>query len=170
LGITWRCASGRDLKQVQRWRSSIPRPQKTLNKRAFSRSFGLRRGQEGQGRKRHILVDTLGFFLSVIVHPADIQDRDGIFHSLRRARRLFPFIGRIFADGGYRADKTGLAWSHALELGNWRSSSDPLLLATRSYRSDGLSKGPSPGLAANAVWLTISNFMPAPSLHSSASP
>jgi putative transposase len=81
------------------------RLQKALKMRAFSRSFGLRRGQEGHGRKRHILVDTLGLLLSVIVHPADIQDRDGTFHSLRRARRLFPFIERIFADGGYRADK-----------------------------------------------------------------
>jgi transposase len=35
--------------------------------------------------------------LSVVVHPANIQDRDGAFHLLRRARRLFPFIRRIFA-------------------------------------------------------------------------
>jgi hypothetical protein len=35
--------------------------------------------------------------LNVVVHPADVQDRDGAFHLLRRARRLFPFIKRIFA-------------------------------------------------------------------------
>ena len=29
------------------------------------------------GRKRHILVDTHGSLVSVVVHPADIQDRDG---------------------------------------------------------------------------------------------
>jgi Transposase DDE domain len=52
-----------------------------------------------KGRKRHILVDTLGLLLNVVVHPADIQDRDGAFHLLCRARRLFPFIERIFADG-----------------------------------------------------------------------
>jgi len=39
------------------------------------------------------------------VHPADVQDRDGAFALLRRARRLFPFIERIFADGGYRGEK-----------------------------------------------------------------
>jgi transposase len=43
--------------------------------------------------------------LSVVVHPADVQDRDGAFALLRRARRLFPFIERIFADGGYRGEK-----------------------------------------------------------------
>ena len=30
-----------------------------------------------KGRKRHIVVDTLGLPLAVAVHPADIQDRDG---------------------------------------------------------------------------------------------
>jgi hypothetical protein len=47
------------------------------------------------------LVDTLSLLLSVIVHPADVQDRDGVVQVLRRARRMFPFIERIFADGGY---------------------------------------------------------------------
>jgi len=44
------------------------------------------------GRKRHILVDTLGLLLSVIVHPANVQDRDGAEAVLPEARRLFPFI------------------------------------------------------------------------------
>ena len=59
----------------------------------------------------------LGLLLNVVVHPADIQDRDGAFHLLRRARRLFPFIERIFADGGYAGRKMAMtvwrtgAWS-----------------------------------------------------------
>jgi len=36
------------------------------------------------------------------VHPADIQDRDGVRDVLRQARRSFPFIERIFADAGYQ--------------------------------------------------------------------
>ena len=47
--------------------------------------------------------------LNVVVHPAEIQDRDGAFHLLRRTRRLFPFIERIFADGGYRGEKMARA-------------------------------------------------------------
>jgi len=55
--------------------------------------------------------------LSVVVHPADIQDRDGAFQLLRRARRLFPFIKHIFADGGYAGEKMALAvW----RTGVWR--------------------------------------------------
>jgi transposase len=43
--------------------------------------------------------------LSVIVHPADVQDRDGARQVLRSARRRFPFIERIFADAGYQGPK-----------------------------------------------------------------
>jgi transposase len=43
--------------------------------------------------------------LSVVVHPADVQDRDGARQVLRTARRLFPFIERIFADAGYQGPK-----------------------------------------------------------------
>jgi hypothetical protein len=58
--------------------------------------------------------DTLGLLLNVVVHPADVQDRDGTFHLLRRARRLFPFIEIIFADGGYRIMLRRLAASVSL--------------------------------------------------------
>ena len=37
--------------------------------------------------------------------PADIQDRDGTRDLLRRVRRRFPFIERIFADAGYQGPK-----------------------------------------------------------------
>jgi hypothetical protein len=41
--------------------------------------------------------------LSVVIHAADVQDRDGARLVLdRRTRRLFPFIERIFADAGYQ--------------------------------------------------------------------
>jgi transposase len=43
--------------------------------------------------------------LGVSVHAADIQDRDGAHDLLRRARRRFPFVDRIFADGGYQGPK-----------------------------------------------------------------
>jgi short-subunit dehydrogenase involved in D-alanine esterification of teichoic acids len=64
---------------------------------------GYDAGKKVTGRKRHILVDTLGLLLSVVVHPADIQDRDGVSEVLRQARRSFPFIERIFADAGYQS-------------------------------------------------------------------
>ena len=78
---------------------------------------GYDAGKKIKGRKRHILVDTLGLLLNVVVHPADVQDRDGALHLLRRTRRLFPFIKRIFADGGYAGGTMALVvW----RTGTWK--------------------------------------------------
>lgn len=68
---------------------------------------GFDAGKKVTGRKRHILVDPLGLLLIVAVHPADVQDRDGARELLRTARRLFPFVKRIFADGGYQGTEDG---------------------------------------------------------------
>jgi hypothetical protein len=38
---------------------------------------GYDAGKKVTGRKRHILVDTLGLLLNIVVHPANVQDRDG---------------------------------------------------------------------------------------------
>ena len=57
------------------------------------------------GRKRHVLVDTLGLLLSVDVHAASVQDRDGAETLLRQTRKRFPFIERVIGDGGYRGPK-----------------------------------------------------------------
>ncbi|MFO0755400.1 MAG: transposase [Byssovorax sp.] len=38
---------------------------------------GYDAGKKINGRKRYILVDTLGLLIAVVVHPANVQDRDG---------------------------------------------------------------------------------------------
>jgi putative transposase len=53
------------------------------------------------GRKRHLLVDTLGHLLTVVVHPADVQDRDGAKLVLASAFKSFPSLKLVWADGGY---------------------------------------------------------------------
>jgi transposase len=45
----------------------------------------------------------------VIVHPADVQDRDGAEALLRQVRKLFPFVERIIGDGGYQGPKMAAA-------------------------------------------------------------
>ena len=78
---------------------------------------GYDAGKKVTGRKRHILVDTLGLLLNVVVHPADVQDRDGARLVLdERSRRLFPFIKRIFADAGYQGPRVARA---AATTGSW---------------------------------------------------
>ncbi len=66
---------------------------------------GYDAGKKVKGKKRHILVDTLGLLLHVIVHPADIQDRDGGVLLLSTLFGLFPFLKKLFADGGYQGPR-----------------------------------------------------------------
>jgi transposase len=57
------------------------------------------------GKKRHILVDTQGLLMHAIVHAADIQDRDGGAMLMATLFGAFPFLTRLFADGGYRGSR-----------------------------------------------------------------
>lgn len=53
------------------------------------------------GRKRHLLVDTMGLILLVLVHPADVQDRDGARVLLGALAGRFSRLQLVWADGGY---------------------------------------------------------------------
>jgi putative transposase len=77
---------------------------------------GFDAGKKIKGRKRHILTDTLGLLLFVIVHAAAVQDRDGAPDLLKAVRHRFPWLRHVFADGGYAGDKLrGALKGH----GNW---------------------------------------------------
>lgn len=62
---------------------------------------GYDAGKKIMGRKRHLLVDTLGLILQVVVHSAAIQDRDGAELVLRVLLARFGWLRCIFVDGGY---------------------------------------------------------------------
>ena len=62
---------------------------------------GYDAGKKVKGRKRHILVDTVGLLLVVVVHAASIQDRDGAKLVLAKVAGRFPRLQLIWADGGY---------------------------------------------------------------------
>lgn len=64
-------------------------------------SRGYDAGKKVNGRKRHILVDTLGLILFAVVHVADIQDRDGAKLVFKKAKASLPKLQLIWADGGY---------------------------------------------------------------------
>jgi putative transposase len=57
-----------------------------------------------KGRKRHILTDYLGLLISVVVHSADIQDRDGAKILLEPLEFSRPGIEKIIGDGGYAGE------------------------------------------------------------------
>jgi putative transposase len=62
---------------------------------------GYDAGKKVKGHKRHILVDTLGLLLIVVVHAACVQDRDGAKLVLERAKGKFPRLSLVWADGAY---------------------------------------------------------------------
>jgi transposase len=66
---------------------------------------GFDAGKKIKGRKRHIVVDTLGLMVGLMVHSAGIQDRDSAPDLLRSIRHRWPWLLHIFADGGYSGAK-----------------------------------------------------------------
>jgi putative transposase len=77
---------------------------------------GFDAGKKVQGRKRHIVTDTEGHLVGLVVLPADIQDRDGAVNLLASIRSLYPWLRHLFADGAYAGDKLRNALA---EFGRW---------------------------------------------------
>src|SRR5271155_551043 len=116
MRFMWRCASKRAAMQARARPSSTVKAPRRRKKGGLDGPARLRCGQEGH-RPQAVLVDTLGLLLSVAVHPADIQDRAGVAFVLNASTRaLFPFIERIFADGGYQGPRAAEA---AAATGKW---------------------------------------------------
>jgi putative transposase len=63
---------------------------------------GYDKAKNVNGRKRHILVDTLGLLLVVVVTAACVQERDGAKLLLYRLTGACKKLRRIWVDGGYR--------------------------------------------------------------------
>jgi len=89
---------------------------------------GYDAGKPINGRKRHLVTDTLGLMLRIEVHSASVQDRDGAALAivlgpmadngslLDRITRRFPFLERIFADAGYQGPRVAAAAPRPVEI------------------------------------------------------
>src|SRR4029077_19652534 len=63
---------------------------------------GFDGGKKVNGRKRHILVDTMGNLLMVLSHAASIGERAGAEKLLRSVHeKLWTRLEKLLADGGY---------------------------------------------------------------------
>lgn len=82
-----------------------------------------------KGRKRHLLVDTLGLPLSVYVTPANVQDRVGARCLLTGIALLMPRLEKIWADGAYGGEPLS-AWCQ--KEGGWE-----LEIVERDQRTEG---------------------------------
>jgi putative transposase len=58
-----------------------------------------------KGRKRHLLVDTLGLPLSIAVTPAGTHDKGGAWRLLAGLKPLVPRLANLWADGAYASGK-----------------------------------------------------------------
>jgi transposase len=70
-----------------------------------ARSNGYDAHKNVKGRKRHLLVDTLGLPLSIYVTSADVQDRVGARCLLAGLKPFVPRLKKIWADGAYAGEK-----------------------------------------------------------------
>ena len=80
---------------------------------------GYDAGKKIAGRKRHIVVDTMGLVLGLVVHGAGQQDRNAALQVLESIRFRSNRMEKIFADGGYSGkliDKVREELRWALEI------------------------------------------------------
>lgn len=81
-------------------------------------------GKTVSGRKRHLLVDTLGQGKTIKVHEADIRDRMGAILLLRDLPNVFPRMEHLWADAGYTGKLAGeikphLGWTMEIVKHPW---------------------------------------------------
>ena len=80
---------------------------------------GYDAGKKINGRKRHIVVDTIGLLLVVMVTAASVQDRDGGRGILKVLNGALASVRHVFADGGYRGQLVAVAksaWGIVVEV------------------------------------------------------
>jgi putative transposase len=77
---------------------------------------GFDMAKKVKGRKRHIVTDTEGSLLAVLVQTANVQDNHGAAPLLRIIGRRFPRLRHIFADRVYRGPKLLAALA---DFGKW---------------------------------------------------
>lgn len=63
---------------------------------------GIDGGKKIKGRKRHIVVDTMGNLLDVVVHAANLHDTKSGILVARKVMDQHPTIKAFSADAGYR--------------------------------------------------------------------
>ena len=105
---------------------------------------GYDAGQRVTGRKRHIVVDTLGLLLAVVVHPANVQDRDGARLVLVHLLDRFPDLRVIWADGAYGGKL--VAWART--VGGW--TLELVRRPAQQHTFQVLPSGASPALGGGA--------------------
>jgi transposase len=119
--VAARRALGTAARDVARLRTIVPRKKKAptaaiLDAQSVKTSNhpgvrGYDAGKKVLGRKRHLVVDTLGFILGVLVTPASVTDRQGAAQLLPAVLLRHGWLRQLWADGGY----SGSSWIEPLQ-------------------------------------------------------
>jgi transposase len=112
----------REQVRVQAGRQAVPSAAvidaQSIKSSEGGQARGFDAGKKTTGRKRHIVVDTLGLLLVVAVTAASVQDRPGGKGVLSVLAQRFSSIALVWADGGYanHVDRSLIGWARQ-ELG-----------------------------------------------------
>jgi len=93
--------------------------QSVKNTLVSSESKGLDAAKRVKGIKRHIIVDTLGLILAVVIQSAAVQHRNGAVEVIEKLLESWKRIVKLFADGGYSgtlADKVKQRFKIIVEI------------------------------------------------------
>jgi transposase len=103
-----RIAAGRDLEP-----SAAVIDAQSIKTSEGGEACGFDAGKRTTGRKRHMIVDTMGLLLVIAVTSASVQDRAGGRTALARLAAAFRNVSLVWADGGYAnsVDSTLLSWA-----------------------------------------------------------
>jgi putative transposase len=87
-------------------------------------AHGYDGGKKLSGRNRPVLVDTTGLVLKVVVHEANIQDRQGVPLLLEPIKGRFPRMNKVWADQGYTGKgrewiKEQMGWEVEIVRHSW---------------------------------------------------
>jgi putative transposase len=105
--VTGRCAGGHGQTSATQ-RGDHRQPIGQDDRKRGIRGFDAHK--QVKGRKRHLLVDTLGLLLTVVVTAASVQDRDGAKPLLEVLRHQFSRLRLIWADQACAGDLLAWVW------------------------------------------------------------
>jgi putative transposase len=94
---------------------------------------GFEAAKRVKGRKRHIVTDTQGSLLEVMVQPANVQDSHGAVPLLRKLARRLPRLRHVFADYVYRGPKLLDALA---DLGVWTIEIVPRKRTAKTFKPE----------------------------------